>query len=322
MIDRRGCDLLRQWKFVNNMRTKKPGYWRNLFLYTAFLLILAVLGVLLSISYKGAMNYLHPSRTHRPATENPARHGITYQDITLVTSDGLKLEAWYSPSQNGAVILVAHGFGGARSADLHAAIAQYGYGVVSWDARAHGESEGELCTWGYYETRDVEAALTFALNQKGVRHVGALGQSMGAVTILRSAAPGDEIEAIVIDSAFPTIEEMVERVISSPIMRPCLRFFVEREIGLIAEDLRPIDEIGRISPRPIFILQGGQDTVIPPDSAQRLYDAAGEPRHLWVVERVGHAAMFDRMRDEYMRRVIGFFDETFDFRGFEGTKSY
>jgi fermentation-respiration switch protein FrsA (DUF1100 family) len=318
MIQCRGCDLLMRWKNANMMRTQKPGYWRNLFLYTAFLLILAVLGVLLSISHKGAMNYLHPSRTHRPATENPARHGITYQDITLVTSDGLKLEAWYSPSQNGAVILVAHGFGGARSAELHAALARYGYGVVSWDARAHGESEGELCTWGYYETRDVEAALAFALDQKGVRHVGALGQSMGGATILRAAASGDEIEAIVIDSAFPAIEEMVERVISSPIMRPTVRFFVEREIGLIADDLRPIDEIGLISPRPIFILQGEQDTVIPPDSAQRLHDAAGEPRRLWIEEGAGHTEMYTLMPDEYMRRVTAFFDETLEIHEIEG----
>lgn len=298
--------------------TRKPTYWRNLFLFTASLLILGALAVLLSVSHRGAMTYLHPPRSHRPAMENPARYGITYQDITLLTSDGLRLEAWYSPSQNGAVILIAHGFGGARSAKLHADLTRYGYGVVSWDARAHGESEGELCTWGYYETHDVEAAVIFALSQKDVRAVGALGQSMGGVTILRAAVLRDEIEAVVIDSAFPSIEEMIVRVVHAPILRPLMRLFVEREIGLTADDLRPIDEIARISPRPIFILQGGQDTVIPPDTAQRFFDAAGEPRSLWIVEDAGHVEMYTLFPDEYLLRVTTFFDETLDIRGVEG----
>jgi fermentation-respiration switch protein FrsA (DUF1100 family) len=291
------------------MKTRKRSYWRNLTLFTTAMLLFAALTVLLSISYQGAMAYLHPPRARPPATENPALFGITYQDITLHTSDGLKLEAWYSPSRNGVIILIAHGFGGARSAELHAALAQYGFGILSWDARAHGESEGELCTWGYHEVRDVEAALSFALEQKGVRHISALGQSMGAVTILRAAAQRTEIEAVVLDSAFPTIEEMVVRVIASPIMRPIMRFVVERATGLTADDLRPIDDISYISPRPVFLLQGGQDSVIPPDSAQRFFDAAGEPRRLWIGEGAGHVEMYDRMPDEYLRRVTAFFYE-------------
>jgi len=111
---------------------------------------------------------------------------------------------------------------------------------------------------------------------------------------------------------------MLGRVVTSPILRPTLRFFVERETGLTADDLRPIDEIARISPRPIFILQGGQDTVIPPDSAQRLFNAAGEPRRLWIGEGAGHVEMFDLMPDEYIRRVIAFFDETLEIHNIEG----
>jgi fermentation-respiration switch protein FrsA (DUF1100 family) len=191
---------------------------------------------------------------------------------------------------------------------MHAFFARHRYGVVSWDARAHGESEGMLCTWGYYEARDVEAALDFALAQDNVKHVGAFGQSMGAATVLKAAVYRTDIEAVVLDSTFPAIEEMIDRIVPFVLMRPFIRFFVEIETGLTAKDVRPLEDIQHIAPRAVFILQGEADTVIPPDSAQRLYEAAEEPRLLWIGEAAGHVELYDSMPEEYERRVIGFFN--------------
>lgn len=290
------------------MKPKPQRRLRNLLLFTFSLLIPAFLAGLAYFSYQGATTFLHPPRFQRPAEENPARYGIAYQDIHLLTEDGLKLSAWYTPADNGAVILVAHGYGSARSAEVHALFARHGYGVVSWDARAHGESEGALCTWGYYEARDVEAALDFALAQDNVEHIGAFGQSMGAATVLKAAAYRTDIEAVAVDSTFPAIEEMVDRVVPFVLMRPFIRFFVEQETGLSVRAARPVEDIPRISPRPVFILQGEADTVIPPDSAQRLYTAAGEPRVLWIGEGAGHVGLYQAMPGEYEKRVIEFFD--------------
>jgi fermentation-respiration switch protein FrsA (DUF1100 family) len=195
-----------------------------------------------------------------------------------------------------------------RSAQLHALFAQHGYGVISWDARAHGVSGGATTTIGYLESLDVEAALDYALRQDGVRHVGAYGLSMGAATVIRAAAQRREIEAVVADSAYPTLDEMVGREVPSPVLLPFLRFFAERETGVSAQAMRPVDEIGRISPRPVFIIQGADDTVVPADSAQRLYNAAGEPRILWIGAGVGHGGMRGAQPPEYDRRVFAFFD--------------
>ncbi len=281
-------------------------YWRNLMLFSLSVMLLGTVSAIVALGYVGAHNYLHPEPL--AVTDNPAHYNIPFQNVKLVTSDGLKLAAWYTPPQNGAVILVAHGYSGSRYAPLHAMLAQHGYGVLSWDFRANGESEGQITTLGYYEERDAEAALDYALKQDGVKHVGALGMSMGGVTLIRTAARRSEIEALVSDSAFPAVEEMLDRAVPYPILRPLIRFFAERETGLSASAVRPIDDIGKISPRPVFIIHGSNDTFVGEDAGQRLYNAAGEPRSLWMAPGASHIQAFDLLRDEYTRRVIALFD--------------
>jgi fermentation-respiration switch protein FrsA (DUF1100 family) len=292
------------------MRRRPRGhrYWRNLALFAGGTLLVAAAVLALLWSYRSATHFVHPPRTQRPPSDTPARYGVAYQELQLLTADRLHLAAWYTPPQNGTVILVAHGYAAARSARMVALFAQHGYGVLAWDFRAHGESEGTLCTMGYDERQDVEAALDFALAQPGVVHVAAWGGSMGGVAIIEAAAERPEIAAVVVDSVFPTLEEVMNRVIPLVTLRPLVRFFAEQETGVRIVALRPVAQIGHLSPRPVFIIQGLADELIPSDSAQRLYDAAGEPRTLWVAPNVGHLGMYNALPEEYERRVIGFFD--------------
>lgn len=289
---------------------RKPRYWFNLLGFAFVITFIGALVGLVYAGYIGADTYVHPVRYQRSTDETPALLSIPYQDVELRTEDGIKLTAWYTPSQNGAVVLVAHGFGGARSVGWHALFTRYGYGVLSWDARAHGESGGSLSTFGYHEVLDVKAAADFALAQPGVKRVGAWGGSMGAATVIQAAAQQPQISAVVADSAFPAISEMVARVSPFVPLTPFIQFFAEQASGISAEQLRPVDVIGKISPRPIFIIQGQADGTVPTDSAERLYAAAGEPRQLWTEPGVGHVAMYPTFGVEYERRVIEFFDAT------------
>ncbi len=283
-------------------------FWTNLLLFGLCTLILALTAGIIKLARDGALGYVHPTRAQRPPDDTPAILGILYQDITLLTVDGLKLAAWYTPQKNGAAILVAHGYGDRRSSEMHAFFAQYGYGVISWDFRAHGESEGELCTLSYREALDVEAALDFALEQPSIERVGAWGGSMGAASVINAAARRQEIKAVVADSAFPTLEDELEKMVTVGFLRPLVRFFAEREAGLSLTQARPVDQVGRISPRPVFIIQGAADRAIPADSAQRLYDAAGEPRTLWIAPGAEHMGTMSTLPDDYEQRVIAFFN--------------
>ena len=284
------------------------GYWMRLLFTSIFYLIIALVGTLVWVSYRQTMDYLHPPRQIASATLL-GESGVEFQEVELTTEDNIKLSAWYTPPKNGAVILVAHGYGGARMANYHALFASHGYGVVTWDFRAHGKSEGELSSLGYYETLDAKAALDFALAQPGVEHIGAWGGSMGAVTMIRAAAQYPEIEALVADSPFVTLEEEMNLRVPFPVMRSLIRFFAERASGVRVDSVRAVDDITHISPRPVFLIQGMGDGMIPLDSAQRLYDAAVEPRQLWTENDVPHLNMYTFYKTRYTKRVIKFFDE-------------
>ena len=283
-------------------------YWLNLLMATLAALLLFGLGSLLWFSHRQAYNYIHPRRLAPPSGDLLRENSISYQEIELLTSDGVRLAAWYTPPQNGAVILVAHGYGDRRSEDFYTLFAEHGYGVLAWDFRGHGASDGDLVTLGYQEILDVKAALEYVLAQPGVEHIGGWGGSMGGVTMIRATAQYPEIEALVADSPFATLEDEWDLRVPYPLLNPLIRFFAEREAGLRADMLRPIDEIGSISPRPVFLIQGMGDTMVPLNSAKQLYEAAGEPRQIWTEPDVPHLNMYAYYRTRYTRRVIKFFD--------------
>jgi fermentation-respiration switch protein FrsA (DUF1100 family) len=291
---------------MNNMRLR---YWLKIFLAVVIAFVLAFAVLIVWFSYKQAQSYLHPARGYA-TSDLLIANNIQYQEIELITEDGVKLSAWYTPPpQNGALILVAHGYGAVRPEDIYLLFASHGYGVLAWDFRAHGKSGGKFSSLGYYEVMDVKAALDYALAQPDVKHVGAWGGSMGAVTIIRAAAGYPQIEALVADSPFSTLEDEMSIRVPYPVLRPLIRFFAEVESGVSMDLVSAVDDVRKISPRPVYIIQGMEDKAVPPDSAQRIFDAAGEPKFLWTEADVPHLNMYAYYRERYTKRVIGFFDE-------------
>ncbi|MBI3286435.1 MAG: alpha/beta fold hydrolase, partial [Chloroflexi bacterium] len=164
------------------------------------------------ISRQEALEFVHPEREVLSST--PADNGLDYEEVVLITEDGLALRAWYLPGTNGAAIIVQHGYGGSRQRMLLEAsmLHKHGYGVLLFDWRGHGESEGGLVTFGYYEIRDAQAALAWLQNRPEVDsdRMGVLGDSMGAVALLYAAARMPEIKAVVAISPFPSLMAEVE----------------------------------------------------------------------------------------------------------------
>lgn len=271
-------------------------------------MLLALFALLtVGLGYVEVDKALHPPR--RVADGKTLRElNISYQSVDLLTADGVHLSAWYTPPRNGAVILVAHGYGDHRVVWVHEILARKGYGVLAWDARAHGASGGDISTIGYLEVLDVRAALDFALSQPDVEHIGAWGGSMGGATLIRAAAQYPEIEALFVDSPFASLEDEMNYLIPYPVLNPLAKVLARVKTGINVSDVSPLEVIGQISPRPVYLAQGTGDRTAPPDSAERLYRMAKEPRFLWTEENVPHLGMYLDNPRRYKMTLIEFFD--------------
>lgn len=282
------------------------------------------LSILIVIAFGVAASFLlaqilihNPPEQRNPIAESPTGYGLDYEQVTLTAQDGCNLSAWYIPSRNRAAIIVQHGYKSDRTSMLSRAemLARHGYGVMMVDLRAHGDSDGDLISFGLHEVLDVDATYEYLLNRPDVdpERIGALGTSMGGVVVVLYTAQNPNIKAVVSESTFVSLEDQIMAAVSdtfvpSFLLTPVIQWFAEREGGFRDKQVSAIEHIGAISPRPVFLMQGGKDTVIPFDSGQRLYDAAGEPRELWFEPDLDHAVFGEARAQEYETQVVAFFD--------------
>jgi len=253
---------------------------------------IAVVSVtLVLVGFVEVNHVLHPPRIIPPGN-TLRKFNIPYQSLDLITEDGIRLSAWYTPPRNGAVILLAHSYGDNRPEWVYEMLAKKGYGILAWDARAHGESDGKISTIGYLEVLDVKAALKYVLTQPDVKHIGAWGGSMGGATIIRAAADFPEIEALWVDSSFASLNDEFDFLVPYPIINPVAKLIANAETGIRLDQVDPLEDIAKISPRPVYIVHGTGDTMAPPNAGRKLYEAAKEPRFLWEVENVKHLMIY------------------------------
>src|SRR5689334_4425537 len=225
-------------------RKHSASYYFKLFFVLIIQLLLALIFITGYSVNAWTQSMIHPGRI--PSTgDSLTNEHISYQDIKLTTKDGLELAAWYTPPENGAVILVAHGYGDNRPEGIYTLLAHHGYGVLAWDFRAHGESGGNVSTLGYFEQLDVEAALDYARAQKGVEHIGAWGGSMGGATVILTAAKRMEIEAVVADSAFSALEDILKNSLPYDFLYPWVAAYGEYQSRGDIRAVSPVSVIGR-----------------------------------------------------------------------------
>jgi dienelactone hydrolase len=241
--------------------------------------------------------------------------------ISLTTSDGLTLRAYAAPSANGAALVLLHGYRSSSAEMLPIAqvFVRHGYGVILPDFRAHGGSEGDQVTFGRFETVDADAAFDYLAGQPDVdpARIGILGNSLGAGVAILYAADQPKVRAVVAQSPYTALADLnlVDASRSpgplSTLLDPFLRFWIRERLAALQSQgsLDPIRVIARISPRPLFILMGGQDQMVDPQSGQRLYAAASDPKSLWFDPTVGHVSFLQSRPHEFEQKVVGFFDQ-------------
>jgi fermentation-respiration switch protein FrsA (DUF1100 family) len=300
------------------------------------LLLLAI--AYLGISAYAASSLTRPQRNFNPQL-NPGEYGLDYEDVTFpARRDGLNIAAWYITSDDHEkVIILAHGYNNSRTNgfldrfvafanDLHLA----GFSIMMIDLRGHGQSEDARFTFGINERQDVLGAVDW-LEVQGYKPgaIGVLGYSLGAGSIIGAAVEEPDIGAVWSDSLFAEIRPVLEGGWTSLSGLPkvflystemMVRLFYGYDIGASC----PIDDIGRIAPRPIFLAHCEQDKLIPVSNLEQLLAVAQEAE-TWIIPNCdihnlsspppnfpeifnNHAIGYALNPEEYTDKVVQFFN--------------
>ena len=253
-----------------------------------------------------------PDPEGSPAT--PADIGLDFEPVRFTTDDGVTLSGWLIPAarETRTAVIVLHGFSGNRLAELAEFVPwiHERHHVLQFDFRGHGESDPGYVTLGSHERRDVAAAVDF-LRSRGLGPIGLFGVSMGgAIAIV--AAPELPVAAVVVDSAFAELRHPIGnrlREAGYPLAELGSRAIVTAAALRTRSRLaNPIERVARIAPRPLLVIAPKDDQLISWRQGLRLYEGAGDPRELLVVNGAGHAEAHAVDPETYQRRVLEFLE--------------
>jgi dipeptidyl aminopeptidase/acylaminoacyl peptidase len=263
-----------------------------------------------------------PKETANPLTE----WGVPYEEVTFPTSDGLTLRGWFIPGHS----IHAHGpeaednarailYAPATAHDQRSGLSlvpmfhKAGYHVLLFSYRGHALSDGKRgqFTYGDAESRDVDAAVRFLSETKGIRRIGVIGHSVGAVSAILSAARNPRVGAVVAVAPFNCVTEVWRTsrpALVPPFVLEWTLWVTEKVRGFNRDQICPLEVVDRIAPRPLLVIHGTDDRRITEGQVRRLFSAAKMPKSLWLVQGATHDGIRSPVLDELTPEVIAFLD--------------
>jgi dipeptidyl aminopeptidase/acylaminoacyl peptidase len=284
-------------------------------------IIIGIILIVIALSFVLVYANTHPPKY--PLYIPPSDYRVDYEDVSFMSSDGVALKGWLvkpkHPEKKSPAIIICHGVGANRSdfTELSAFFSKRGYFVMQFDFRAHGESGGSRTSLGYHEQKDIIAALLFlkARTEIDSKRIGIYGFSMGGSAAILAAAKTGAFSAVVADSAFTSLRDQARDAITGFYHLPSFPFLQLSILGYElyfqtrVDNISPVSVITSIAPKPVLIIAGEGDKLIPADNGRKLHAAAQEPRELWIIPDAGHGGTLAAAGGEYEKRVGAFFDE-------------
>lgn len=243
--------------------------------------------------------------------------------VRFYASDGVRISSLLlePESPNGHGIIVCHGLRHDKNSAVRFVqyLAREGYTLLLVDFRNHGESEGEITSYGYYEKHDLHGAVNFLRTRVRIPgQIGILGASMGASIALMAAAENQEVRALVLDSPFSSLKEVTIDRISQMTHLP--KAFLQFPLSLAYRWMYHVERVNvpAVAPAekardlhcPLFLIHGSRDTVIPSDHSRTIFENVRSEKELWIVENAGHLGSYLADPLEYQRRVLRFFQKS------------
>ena len=289
----------------------------SILLIILLVLILIVLGTVWGCA-RIANKALHPVAKRKPLDIWPDQYKLPFENVYFKTEDGVQIKGWFIPNPSSdKTIILMHGWGMNRgdvfknTYFLH----DLGYNLMYFDFRALGESGGTVSSIGYLEVKDLQAAIQFLKDTRpfACEKIGLYGLSMGGMVAICEAAQNPEIKCVVAEAAYYSFRRVVSRwawvhnkVPYFPLM-PIVLHYMRRNLAANPERYSPKYNIPKIAPRPVFIIHGRYDNLVPAAQAKMLFKCAGEPKEIWLVPGAKHNKCAEVGGYEYKQRLADFY---------------
>jgi uncharacterized protein len=289
---------------VTVWRSRGGGSWRQRALVALAVFFFVPIVVAVGVGY---------ATTHVGRAVVPPDHlGVPHENVKFTTSDGLELEGWYIPSKNGAAVISFPGRSGPqRPARM---LARHGYGVLLFDRRGEGRSEGEPNAWGWGGDRDVKAAIDWLQRRPDVDpdRIGGIGLSVGGEMMIETAAETDELKAVVSEGAGARMyaEDLAhdDGVLNDVLGAP-MAVAKSVAVGIFGNEPVPssLEDLAADVEQPLFLI-AAPNSPNGEDLNRNYHAAAGSSSTLWEIPESGHTGGIEARPAEYERRVVAFFD--------------
>lgn len=217
-----------------------------------------------------------------------------HTEFRVVSADGVEIRGVHLRGGFSTLLIYCHGFSTGKNyfhVQRWAQRLAQDMDVIAFDFRGHGESGGAT-TFGEKEPLDLEAVVQYA-KRFGYQRIVLMGSSMGGATAVRYAADSKDVDAVITMGAFANkqfsfVAMMGLGVLKWSVSRRVIDRTTPTRIERAAPPYNPRDFVGRISPRPLLVLHGELDPLIPLSHARELLEYAGEPKTLEIIPRGGH----------------------------------
>jgi uncharacterized protein len=254
--------------------------------------------------------------TNHPLRIDPRRLSSDAEPWSARTSDGITLRGWYLPTEKRRhLIVLVHGMWSSwlEMASLGRDLHHRGFDLLLFDLRGHGQSDPSRLYLGRRERADIRAVMSWAQDEGFSNdRIGWLGYSMGGSTILMEAARNPLIQVAVIDSPYGNLPQLLKNQLSRHSglpgwFNPGILLAARVVYGVRTDDLVPIRSARSWGERPLLLIHGESDTIVPVSQAHELASAAGDTCLTMTFPGVDHVQAYDSDPESYVRVVGSFF---------------
>lgn len=280
--------------------------------------MIGIAGYILSV-HVAPYAIIQPQKINLAIT--PESLNLQSETLSIQVEDSIKLKGYWIQSnttKTKGIMILIHGIGGCKEHFLGLAgnLANNGIASIVFDGRAHGESGGKYCTYGYYEKQDISKIVDLIKQENPTLPIGIWGNSLGGAIAIQALEHDKRIEFGIIESTFTELGQIVYDYQKKMCKGIGVRFITDtalREAGKIAnfnpDEVKPIRSVANIQ-QPIFIAHGNHDENISYTYGKQLYDnTASKEKEFILVEGAGHFDVFAKGGKNYENKLMSFINK-------------